>query len=291
MKVFAIAVVITFIMSFSANGLLAADNSHVEGQTLHEELCDIGLKFRDQVKVIVKEYKGLAQANKELKEAGASYQKSLTADPHALSHYTTDEQLAGMTGVYSFDAGYAALFLQKKDMGKFLTARKTLNEKSGFSMPLSSKMKKLIEDPNSIRDFKAWTDALNESREKFLTSGVAMDKDLDMFVDVIYGMTIEGMYIVTESIALADYPPEMLALLNNQHDRIDFLIKTLNVFRGDTAFEKAVEFKGRFDFIGDVHNLLVVSEFTQREVDGLRKLIAPERQAILDGDVRGLATK
>ena len=292
MKVFAGAVAMTFIMSFGMNGALAAAQAtHGDGQTLHETLCDVGLKFRDQVKAVMDQYKGLAQANKQLKEAGASYQKSLTADTQNLSRYTTDEQLAGMAGVYSFDAGYAALFLKKKDMGKFLGARKAVNEKLGFSMPLSSKMKALIENPDTIRDFKAWTDALDEGASKFLASGVTSDADLDMLVDMIYGMMIEGMYIVTESIALADYSPEMLALLNNQHDRMDFLIKTLNVFRGDEAFEKAVEFKGRLAFIGEVHNLLLVSEFTQREVDGLRKLIAPERQAILNGEVRGLAAK
>ncbi len=118
MKVFAIAVVTAFIMSFGANGVLAADKSTHGDQTLHETLCDIGLKFRDQVKSVMDQYKGLAQANKQLKEAGASYQKSLTADTENLSRYTTDEQLTGMAGIYTFDAGYAALFLQKKDMGK-----------------------------------------------------------------------------------------------------------------------------------------------------------------------------
>jgi hypothetical protein len=292
MKLFAIAVVTAFIMSFGANDVLATVKStHGEGQTLHETLCDVGLKFRDQVKAVLDQYKGLARANKQLKEAGASYQKSLTADTQNLSRYTTDEQLAGMAGIYTFDAGYAALFLQKKDMGKFLTARKTLNEKIGFTMPLSPKMKALIENPDTIHDFQTWTDALDEGASKFLASGMTTDAHLDMLVDVIYGMMIEGMYIVTESIALADYSPEMLELLNNQHERIDFLIKTLNVFRGDEAFEKAVEFKGRLAFIGEVHNLLLVSQFTQREVDGLRKLIAPERQAILNGETRGLVSK
>ena len=291
MKVFAIAVVTVFLMSFGANGVLAAEKSTQGDQALHEILCDVGIKFRDQVKTIMDQYKGLSQANKQLKEAGASYQKSLTADTKNLSRYTTDEQLTGMAGIYTFDAGYAALFLKKKDMGKFLRARKTLNEKIGFTVPLSPKMKALIENPDMIQDFAAWTDALDEGAANFLASGVTSDVHLDILVDMIYGMMIEGMYIVTESIALADYSPEMLALLNNQHDRVDFLIKTLNVFRGNEAFERAVEFKGRMAFIGEVHNLLMVLEFTKRDVDALRKLIAPERQAILDGETRGLVSK
>lgn len=292
MRLLTIAVATAFIMSFGANGVIAADkNTHGDGQVLHETLSDLGIKFRDQVKAVIEQYKGLAQTNKQLKEAGASYQKSLTANTKNLSRYTTEEQLSTMTGVYTFDAGYAALFFQKKDMGESLKARKTINDKLGFSMPLSSKMRKLIETPNAIEDFKAWTDALNESGAIFLASGVTTDKRLDILVDVIYGMLIEGMYLVTESIALADYSPEMLALLNNQHDRLHFMIKLLNVFRGNKAFENAVKFKERLDFIGDVHNLLIVSEFTRHEVDYLRKLIAPERQAILDGKVGKIVSK
>lgn len=291
MKIFAVAVAMSFIMNFGMNGALAADKAVHEDGNLHETLCEVGMKFRDQIKEVMDQYKGLAQANKQLKEAGASYQKSLTADTQNLSRYTTDEQLACMAGVYSFDAGYAALFFQKKDMGTFLGARKNLNEAIGFTMPLSSKMKALIENPDTIRDFKAWTDALNEGAERFLAKGITSDAHLDMLVDMIYGMMIEGMYIVTESIALADYSPEMLELLNVQSERMEFLIKTLNVFRGDEAFEKAVQFKERLAFIGEIHNLMLVVEFTQREVDGLRKLIAPERQALLNGLVKGLAAK
>lgn len=291
MKVFAIAVFTAFIMSFSVTGVLAADKSTQKDQSLQETFSDAGLKFRDQVKGIIEQYKGLAQANQQLKEAGASYQKSLTADTQNLARYTTDEQLTGMAGIYTFDAGYAGLFLQKKDMGQFLSARKTLYEKIGLTIPLSPKMKALIENPDTIQDFSAWTDALDESTAKFLESGIKTDAQLDMLVDVIYGMMIEGMYIVTESIALADYSPEMLALLNTQRDRIDFLTKILHVFRGDEAFERAVEFHGRLAFLDEIHSLLHVPEFTLQEVEGLRELVASERQAILDGETRGLVAQ
>lgn len=87
--------------------ILAVDKSTHGDQTLHETLCDVGLKFWDQVKSVMDQYKGLAQANKQLKEAGASYQKSLTADTKNLSRYITDEQLTGMAGIYNFDAAYS----------------------------------------------------------------------------------------------------------------------------------------------------------------------------------------
>jgi hypothetical protein len=94
---------------------------------------------------------------------------------------------------------------------------------------------------------------------------------------------VKGLYVVCESIVQADYAPEMLNLLNNQHERIEFMDSMLNVFRGDETFEMAVQFTERFDFIGNIHNLMLGTEFSKSEVDGIRKIVAPMRQAILNG--------
>jgi hypothetical protein len=285
MKVVVKMVAVVAVLMFLGQGVFASDKG-VHDQGLHDELCELGLKIKEEIIDILDEYKDLSQTNQALKDAGASYQQALTAGERDLSVYTTQKQQAAMSGVYTFDAGYAALFLRKKELGSFLEARKNLNEKIGFTMPLSPKMKNLIENPESIRDFNVWADALDEAADKLLTSGIVSDKQLNTLVDMVYGMIVEGIYVVTESIALADYPPQMLELMNHQHDRIDSFIKLLNTFRGDEAFETAVAFDSRFDLIGDIHNLMVVSRFTQREVDGIRNIIGPERQAILDGKGR-----
>lgn len=278
-KLFAVIAV----LAFTNQGVLASEKG-VHDQGLHDELCELGLKIKEEIHDILGEYRDLARANQALKETGASFQASLTAGDRDLSVYTSRKQQASMAGVYSFDAGYAALFMRKKELASFLEARKSLNEKIGFTMPLSPKMKHLIENPESIQDFSVWADALDEAADKLMASGIVSDKQLDILVDIIYGMVVEGLYVVSESIAMAGYPDSMLNLMDHQHERIDFFIKVLNTFRGDRAFEEAVSFDTRFDLIGDVHNLLVVSTFTQREVDGIREIIAPERQAILAGN-------
>ncbi len=282
-----LAVVSAVILAFSCSVTFAAAN-HEDG-TLHDTLCNVGAAFRDQAKQVMDEYEGLARANKALKEAGASYQKSLTAPTENLSQYTTQAQRAVMAGVYTFDAGYAALFLKKKEMGRALQVRKALNEKIGFTLPLSPKMKALIQNPNSIEDFSVWTDAIDEMADKAISSGMTSDRHLAVLVNTAYGMMIEGLYIVTESVAGSGYPTELLTLMENQHDRIDFILKLLNVFRNDPAFESALGFKARMDFLGDIHTLMMVSEFSQREVDGIRELVTPERRALLEGSLRGFA--
>jgi hypothetical protein len=195
------------------------------------------------------------------------------------------EQQSVMVGVYTSDATYAALFLRKKELADVLSVRKSLAEKIGFGMPLTPKMKEIVENPEKIEDFDEWSEALEEVSVEMIVNHVTTDKQIDILVDVFFGALVEGMYVMTESIAQAGYPQPMLDLMNQQHDRIDFMLKLLNVFRGDKAFEDEVEFDERFDVLGDIHNLLLVRQFTQREVDGIRQIVAPLRQDILDGKV------
>jgi hypothetical protein len=267
------------------SGAAASDSQDKQAhkQGLCEDLCRTGLKIRDQFQAILKEYQGIIQANQQLKEVGASFQKSLTAPCQNLSLYAEKSQQAVMAGVYTFDAGYSALFFRKKEMAEFLKARKAMDEKIGFTMALSPKMKQLLENPETIEDFSTWSEALDETAAQLLSRGLVSDKQLAVLAEIVYGMVVEGLYVVTESVALAGYPPEMLALMNHQHDRIDFFIKMLNTFRGDEAFEEAVKFKQRLDLISDIHNLMLVIEFTQKEVDGIREIITPVRTALIEG--------
>lgn len=278
-----IAVMVLF-LGFVGTSTVEADTKG-DVDVRHDTLSDIGTELRDEVRAVMDHYKEFNNANKQLKEAGASYQNALTADTGKANTYTTMEQQSVMVGVYTFDATYAALFLRKKELADVLSVRKSLAEKIGFGMPLTPKMKEIVANPDKIADFDEWSKALDEVSMEMVVNHVTTDKRLDMLVDAFFGAVVEGMYVVTESIAQAGYPQPMLDLMNQQHDRIDFMLKLLNVFRGDKAFENEVEFDERFDVLGDIHNLLLVRQFTQREVDGIRQIIAPLRQDILDGTV------
>ncbi len=256
-----------------------------DGDVRHDTLSDIGTACKEEVQAVLIQYNDLVNANKVLKEAGASYQKALTADTGRVNAYTTMEQQSVMLGAYTFDATYAALFLRKKELADVLKVHQTLAEKIGFGMPLTPKMKEIVKNPEKIEDFDEWSGALEEVYEDMIVKQVTTDKHIDILIDIIFGAVVEGMYVVTESIAQAGYPRPMLDLMNQQHDRIDFMLMLLNVFRGEKAFENEVDFDERLDVLGDIHNLLLVRQFTQREVDGIRQIIAPLRQDILDGNV------
>jgi hypothetical protein len=250
MRIVFIIVVLAVITFFSATVAFATEtmNSGSENER-QQELDKTELMFRDKIKDLLNEYKGIAHVDKRLKAAGVSYQKILTAPTGNLSKYTKGEQQLVMAGVYTYDAGYAALFSQKKEMARFLDARQVLNEKIGFTAPLPPKMKKLFQNPDSIRDFEVWADALDEAVTKCLTDGMTSRKDMDALVDIFYGMVIEGVYMVTEFVALTDYPTEMLALMDRQHERIIFMMKLLNIFRGDDEFGEMVALNERISTI------------------------------------------
>ena len=266
--------------------VIATTGSLVQAEWLDglsgEKLSPTGTEFRDVIQSLQQEYKDVTQVSLTLKEAGASYQKSLTADTAHLSMHTTTGQQATMSGILAFDAGYAALFLQKKDALHFMEARRSLAEKAGLAMPFSPSMKKLLSNPDAIRDFDTWSGAAEETVDSFLANHLGSDRDVKLLTDFFYGNAVEGLYITGESVALAGYSPEMLTLMDRERERIAFMLKELNLLRGDDAFETGVEFLDRMYLLSYTYSLLTVAEFAPQTVDSLRKIIKTERARIIE---------
>jgi hypothetical protein len=281
MKRFTMGMLLVVLVISPVTAFCATDSATETKGTIQEGLSRIGTEYRDQVKAIIAQYKGASDANRQLKAAGASYQKHLTAEVSGLSRYITSVGQAQMAGVYTYDAGYAALFMKKRELADSLNARTMLNEKLGFTMPLSKKLKQFIENPDRIQDYETWSDTMTDVLQKLIARGLDSDQRLCIVINYFYGTIIEGMYVVTESIAQSGYTPDMLALMDHQAVRLSLFLKLLNVFRGDAVFEKAVGFDSRFRLLGQVHNLMLVNGFARRDIDDIRRLISPERRAIL----------
>ena len=247
-----------------------------------EKLSPTGTRFRDVIRSLQEDYKDYTQVSQTLKEAGASYQKSLTADTADLSAYTTAGQQTTMSGLLAFDAGYSALFLQKKDALRFMEARRILTDKAGLAMPFSPSMKKLLTNPDAIRNFNTWSDAAEETMEAYITNQLGSDRDVKLLTDFFYGMVVEGLYITGESVSMAGYSPEMLTLMDRERERIAFMVKVLNLLRGDEDFENGVFFLDRMYFLSYAYSLLTVAEFTPQAVDRLRQTVQAEREMIVE---------
>ena len=265
--------------NFALVPALAAQEQDSSG-VVEDELTRIGAEYRQQIEAILAEYKGTADVNRQFKAAGASFQKTLTFPVDPLSRFTTAIGQAQASGAYVTDAGYAALFMRKREMAQCLGAVDRLNESLAFALPVSKKFRQLLDEPDAIRDYSTWSDAMNDFIDAMIKKGLDSEERLCVVINTLYGSLIEGMYIVTESIAQSGYAPDMLELMANQRHRAMLFMQLLNVFRGDANFEKALGFDSRFRLLGQVHNLLLVNRFTRRDIDDIRRLIAPERRAM-----------
>ena len=255
MKAITVFITMTLLVISGAAAVIAADSPPIKNDQL---IKDVGEKLRADISDLMTRYKGLSQANKIIKEAGLSYQKALVADTATPSAHTTRKQQALMAGVYTFDATYAALFLRKKELATSLKARRTLEERLGFGMAMTPRLKKMINNPETINDFNECTEAFDEFLDQLVEEQLTTDQRMVSLVDAAYGAITEGLYVVSESIAQAGYPGEMLDLMDEQLVRINFMIRLINIFRGKENFETAVALEPRLKVLEKLKGLMEV---------------------------------
>lgn len=289
-----------FLLTCVAGSVIAADAPPMGNARV---IKDTGEKLKADIQELMTRYRGISRANAIIKEAGLSYQRALVADTANPSAYTTSRQQALMAGVYTFDATYAALFLKKKELAATLKARRTLGEQLGIGMAMPPKLKKMMTNPETITNFQECAQAFDEVLDRLVQEQLTTDQRMVILVDGAYGAVTQGLYVVTESIAQAGYPEQMLVLMDEQLVRINFMVRLLNIFRGEESFETAVALEPRLQVLEKVKGLMqvqgapqadagkgeedrlpfVMAQVTQREVDMIRDIVTPLRDKILSG--------
>ena len=107
-----------------------------------------------------------------------------------------------------------------------------LNEKLGLGLSLSKKFRQLLDNPGAIRDYSTWSDAMNEFIDTLIEKGLDSEVRLCFVVNYLYGSLIQGMYVVSKTIAQSGYTPELLQLMADQRHRAMLFMQILNGFRG-----------------------------------------------------------
>lgn len=297
MKAINAFIIILLLVMGSAGSLAAAETTPLA----ETAIADIGEQLRAEIRDLTTRFKGISQANTAIKAAGLSYQKALTADPAKADDYITETQQAMMAGVYTFDATYAALFLRKKELAEALKARRTLGEALGFSMAMPPELKELVTNPEKLDNFDRFAEVADKHFQGLMAEQMTTDERMIIMAKGAYGAVVQGLYVVTESIAQAGYPEEMVDLMDQQLTRINFMIHLLNVFRGEESFASAVAMEPRLKALASVKGLIEARgsetqkaedtgdrppffiEITQKEVDMIRDITAPLRRDILNG--------
>ena len=197
-----------------------------------------------------------------LKEAGLSYQKSLTAPLEEVTACKDQEGLRILLGMYSFDANYAMVFGKKKEFleTKEAIVSQVLNrldtrDKLRITTIKPELLKDVLDDPENMKK----RDALfNNLQTNFDTLGKQADSDdevMDLLVDSLYGYLIQGVYVVCELALNNESGDKMIALFNSQAQHLETFDAVFDTFK-DPELTEMVEYVERDPLLDGIKDLI-----------------------------------
>jgi len=228
-----------------------------------------------------------ARMMKELKKAGASYIPEITT-PLSKAREVKDKDIQRILwGMYSFDTAYATVFGKKKEMAERIRAADDLARSLNLSASVMPAMKKLAQKKGQITVDDV-TNTLAKEIERVLPQISDKPKDVEFWADAAYGGVVQGIYIVTELIAMNDYSPGMMALLNSQKEHISFL-EAVELYKPHLKAGKMAQYCQRFEALEPIHQILLnKNTYTKDDCEKARLLITEVRNQIFtaksDGD-------
>jgi hypothetical protein len=227
-----------------------------------------------------------AKMMKDLKKAGASYIPELTT-PLAKAGEVKDKDVQRILwGMYSFDTAYASVFGKKKEIADRIKACDDLALSLNLSASVMPAMKKLAQKKEEIT-IDDVTNTLASEIENVLPQISDKPKDVEFWADAAFGGVVQGMYIVTELIAMNDYKPEMISLLSSQEEHIKFL-EAVELFKPHLKSGKMAQYCKRFETLEPIHEILLSKKsYTKEDCEKARVLVTKIRNQILSGKSDG----
>ena len=152
-----------------------------------------------------------------LKEAGASYQKSL-AYPAKARLGDDAEARRLLIGVYQFDALYAAAFGKKKDVSEFLKAQSdqvmklNLKGRVDVAAVFPPELNWMLREPDKV-DFDDIVTAYADNLPRYEELAKELP-GLNVLSDALYGFVVEGLYVSGQSILDTGSDPRMKRVIN-----------------------------------------------------------------------------
>jgi len=247
-----------------------------------------------------------------LKESGASFQKNLTAPVSVVNRYQPGENLLMMIGVYQFDALYAAAFGKKKLAGGFLNAQSVLIDKMNLrgridvSVIFPTALKAMVQNPETM--------TIDRVIESYATNADSyhriMDDPIgfDTIESSLYGLVVEGLYVLSETLVMSGDAREASTLLNRQislPDRewgsvtlldplekgIDLMLKLYKSFEGDPQnYARFADKSGnprerveRTEWLKNISDIIkkIKRQVTPEGIALLSETVAKEREKVI----------
>jgi len=190
------------------------------------------VKVKDQIVGIIQQSPKDIEIVDLLNEAGASYIYEMTTPVEAVEKMLTSTQKALGFGMYGFDGKYASVYnrsdinLKLVENADRLITDLGLQDDLSFAKKYAERIRKNKSNTDSI-DFLV-TQELNEYHQFMATSPKA-----DIYALSVIGGNVEALHVLTQMTLLAKDNAKLLAVMNNQNERVKSLSALLEIMSGD----------------------------------------------------------
>lgn len=190
------------------------------------------VKMKEQIVEIIQKIPREEEIVEMLNQAGASYIFDLTVPTRNIEKMLTTTQKILGAGMYAFDTKYAAVF-KRTDM--VLQTRRNINQLStelGIEedMAIGKKyMERLEKNKANADSLDYLATQISNEYHQYLEQG----KHPYIYALSSIGANIEALYVLSQMTLMAKDNEKLLAVMNNQNERVKTLGTLLEIMSGD----------------------------------------------------------
>jgi hypothetical protein len=190
-----------------------------------------------------------------LNEAGASYIYELTVPQEAVDKMLTSTQKAFGAGMIAFDTKYAATFKRGDHVITTRTNLNKLNTELGLAEELNLARKfagRIERNRSNIDSLVILTDPMVDNYRQYILNG----DHAFIYSRQFIGVNIEALYVLSHLTLLANHKEKLLAVMNNQNERIKVVENVLEVISRDENVRPYYEnIAPVFKYLGERENI------------------------------------
>ena len=194
------------------------------------------VKIKDQIVETIRQMPSEKEIATLLNEAGASYIFDLTVPPEQSENLMTRSEQSFGLGLYSFDLLYASVYNRGDMAAEISEVSQQLIDELGLRNELISSRDylgriKLNADNKDSLDYLVTQDLNHFHRQ------MSAGNQPDVYALSVIGSNVEALYILSQSTLLARNNAKMLAIMNQQNERVRLVFTLLELMSGDENIE------------------------------------------------------
>ena len=200
--------------------------------------------------------------NEQFKEAGLSYQGSLTVPLKGSVSCKSESQLRVLSGMLAYDASYAVMFARKKeflDTVQFMTSDVGQRVEGIDSLPLPVAVralrKALAEDITNEETLQKYGEQGRKQLGILVEKAATDPKTTALLMEYWYGWSLQGLYVLCSLGQGGEGGEAMVQLFNRQLQDTERLEKLYLAFAG-TEFARQVSQVDRCNLFRSVEELI-----------------------------------